>query len=271
MPIKNPAPKDLSKLEYTITSKEVFNIIQKTKDSSAPGHDGVSYKYISRLNQLSPSTLPLLYNTLLKYNMYLSAWKQAMCAITPKKGKSSYLVPSAYRPISLLSCISKLMEATLEKQIEKDALICGALSPNHMGGISQTSAIDAFIATLNLISDSFYPTRSSKTIQERYLAYPSLLCMDIQGAFNAKSTKTFACIMEARKMPDYQIKWVKTIGQDRQLSFPFDDKIESSNLALKVFLQGSLSSPTLFVIMAAAIREIPPPTTCPPSGIPESK
>jgi hypothetical protein len=81
------------------------------------------------------------------------------------------------------------MEATLAKQIEKDALICGAFSPNHMGGLSQTSAIDAVIETLNPISDSLYSTRSSKTIQERYLTYPSLLCMDIQGAFKLQVLK----------------------------------------------------------------------------------
>jgi hypothetical protein len=82
------------------------------------------------------------------------------------------------------------MEATLAKQIEKDALICGALSPNHMGGISQTLVIDAVIAPLNPISDSLYSTRSSKTIQERYLACPSLRCIDIQGAFNATCANT---------------------------------------------------------------------------------
>jgi hypothetical protein len=96
------------------------------------------------------------------------------------------------------------MEATLAKQIEKDALLCGALSPNHMGSILQALAIDAIIATLHLISTSLCLTRGSKTIQERYLTYLSFFCMDIQGAPNDTSTKP--CIIEARKMPDYQIK-----------------------------------------------------------------
>jgi hypothetical protein len=39
-------------------------------------------------------------------------------------------------------------------QIEKDALLCGALSPYHIGGIQQTSAIDAVIAILNPISNT---------------------------------------------------------------------------------------------------------------------
>jgi hypothetical protein len=151
------------------------------------------------------------------------------------------------------------MEAILAKQIEKDALLCGALSPHHVGGIKQTSAIDAVIAILNPISNSLSSTRNTKTIAERYLASPSLLCMDIQGAFNATSTKILANIMHFRKMPKYQVEWVRAMGQDRQLSFSFD-KIEDPQPASDVLPQGSPSSPILFAIMAAAILEIPPPS-----------
>jgi hypothetical protein len=73
------------------------------------------------------------------------------------------------------------MEAILAKQIEKDALLCGALSPHHMGGIKQTSAIDAVIAILNPISNSLSLTRNTKTIAERYLASPSLLYIYTRG------------------------------------------------------------------------------------------
>jgi hypothetical protein len=171
-----------------------------------------------------------------------------MCNYT-EKSKQSYLVPSTYRPISLLPCIAKIMEAILAKQIEKDALLCGALSPYHMGGIKQTSAIDAVIAILNPISNTPSLTRNTKTIAQRYLASPSLLCMDIQTAFNATSTKILANIMHFRKIPEYPVEWVRTMGQDRQLSFSFDDKIEDSQPALDVLPQGSPSSPILFAIM----------------------
>jgi hypothetical protein len=46
------------------------------------------------------------------------------------------------------------MESAMAKRIERVAIRCGALSPNHMGGISQTSAIDAVIAVLNPISNT---------------------------------------------------------------------------------------------------------------------
>jgi hypothetical protein len=127
------------------------------------------------------------------------------------------------------------------------------------------------IAILNPISNTLSSTRNTKTIAQRYLASPSLLCMDIQGAFNATSTKILANIMHFRKMPKYQVEWVRTMGQDRQLSFSFDDKIEDLQPASDVLPQGSPSSPILFAIMAATILKIPPPSIQPPQGSPESK
>jgi hypothetical protein len=119
-----------------------------------------------------------------------------------------------------------------------------------------------------ILSNTLSSTRNTKTIAQRYLASPSLLCMDIQGAFNATSTKFLVNIMHFRKMPKYQVEWARTMGQDRQLSF---DKIEDPQPTSDVLSQGSPSSPILFAIMAAAIPEIPPPSIRPQPGFSESK
>jgi hypothetical protein len=72
--------------------------------------------------------------------------------------------------------------------------------------------------------------------------------------------------MAARKMPCYQIKWVEGMGQHRQLSFSFDDKIEFPQPISDVLPQGTPSPPILLAIMAAAIMEIPPANIIPPFG-----
>jgi hypothetical protein len=195
--------------------------------------------------------LPLLYNSLLMYNVYPADWKRAICVIIPKKGNQPYLISSAYRPISLFPCIAKIMEAILVNQIEKDTLLCGALSPYHMGGIKQTSAIDAVIAILNPISNSLSSTRNAKTIAERYLASPSLLCMDIQGAFNATSTKILANIIHFRNINlNGSEQWAKIV------SFSFDDKIEDPQpRVLGITLDSALSFTSHLAQAASAGRQ----------------
>jgi hypothetical protein len=49
------------------------------------------------------------------------------------------------------------------------------------------------------------------------------------------------------------------MGQRRQLSCSFDDKIKPPKPISDVLPQGSPLSSILFAIMAAAIMEIPPP------------
>jgi hypothetical protein len=91
-PLKPPL-EDLTTMESLFTSVEVSQILKNCKDGTAPGHDGVSYKYIARLHQRLPTILPLLYNSIIAYNTYPSEWKRAICVITPKKGKATYLSP----------------------------------------------------------------------------------------------------------------------------------------------------------------------------------
>jgi hypothetical protein len=94
-----------------------------------------------------------------------------MCNYTEKRQKilsNTFSQP----PLSLLPCITKIMEAILAKQIEKDALLCGALYPYHMGGIRQTPAIDAVIAILNPISNTLNSTRNTKQLHKDILLPP---------------------------------------------------------------------------------------------------
>jgi hypothetical protein len=104
------------------------------------------------------------------------------------------------------------MESAMAKRIEKATTRCGALSPNHIGGISD---FDAVIAILNPISNTLTTPHSKRSLEEQYRASPSIPGTDIQGAFNATSTKILGSVMAARKMSLYQIKWVEEMGQHR--------------------------------------------------------
>jgi len=49
--------------------------------------------------------------------------------VVPKPGKKSYSQPKSYRPISLLSCFSKLLEAIIAKRLAHTAPMYGAIHP----------------------------------------------------------------------------------------------------------------------------------------------
>jgi len=60
-------------------------------------------------------TVALLFNAITKLGHFPQRWKKSIIIMIPKPGKD-HTVPSSYRPISLLSCLSKLFEKCLLNQ-----------------------------------------------------------------------------------------------------------------------------------------------------------
>jgi hypothetical protein len=60
--------------------------------------------------------LQIIFNKSLRQGKYPSSWKIAhVIAILKKKGDAS--LPSNYRPISLISCVGKIMERVIYKNV----------------------------------------------------------------------------------------------------------------------------------------------------------
>jgi len=99
-----------------ITARELIAATSGANKSSATGHDGISYAHISRLCDDDQ-----ILNIILES---MNAWVNTGFPASTKKAK---IVPipkgqstnSGYRPISLLSCISKLVERIITSKIQR--------------------------------------------------------------------------------------------------------------------------------------------------------
>ena len=100
-------------------------------------------------------------------------WKIAKIIPLRKPNQSSYIIPGAYRPISLLSTLGKAIESAIATRIgyltEKHSLLPG----NHFGGLKGKFTIDAL---LTLEEKVYQAWRDKKVL--------SLLTFDVKGAFN---------------------------------------------------------------------------------------
>src|SRR5947207_11721832 len=105
-------------------------------------------------------------------------WKLAEVAMLLKVGKKDKSSVQSWRPIALLSCISKGLERTIARRIAWTALTCGILSPQHGGTLPKRSAMD-LIAAFTHDVESAMAAGSQVTI----------ITMDVQGAFDALLTK----------------------------------------------------------------------------------
>ena len=99
-----------------ITPKEIRQIIQKLKKREAPGHDLISATILSQLPCKGFCRLGQIYNAVLRLQYFPSLWKTARIIMVPKAGKPEEEVTS-YRPISLLSTMSKVMEKLIYRRL----------------------------------------------------------------------------------------------------------------------------------------------------------
>ena len=87
--------------------------LSKVKAGKSPGPDGGTKGLLKRLGPLGKRHLLDLLNRLWTHKEVLASWRAAPIVGIPKKGKLHSEL-SSYRPISLLSSISKLAERLVQ-------------------------------------------------------------------------------------------------------------------------------------------------------------
>jgi hypothetical protein len=162
------------------------------------------------------------------------------------------MTPKAYRPISLLPCISKIYEWIAANRIAHSAAQCLAISPTQMGARSHYSAVHALLQVLSPISAnvSFQKTKGKQPYR------PALLAHDIEGAFNNTNPALLLQVMQQRGMPSYLCEWTRSFTTNRTLAFTFSQQLEDPKPFLCGLPQGLTASPILFLIYANAMLEV---------------
>ena len=136
-------------LNSPITATEIEKCISKLKNSKSPGIDNIINEYIKYTKSKMLNIYVSLFNLVFDTGYIPSAWSEGI--IVPiYKNKGDSLEPVNYRPITLLSCISKLFTAVLNQRINNYLETEEILQENQAGFRANYSTTD-HIFTLNSI------------------------------------------------------------------------------------------------------------------------
>ena len=102
----NPVIQEITQL---FTGKEINKAIAALKPRKTAGHDLIPYKLLTYLTPPFKKAFLNIYNSSWLSRDFPSCWKKSVMLPILKSGKDP-TSPSFYRPISLFSCIGKLVE-----------------------------------------------------------------------------------------------------------------------------------------------------------------
>ena len=156
-------PRSANEIRQVVTDMDEVNaILHGLKLSSATGFDGVSSLSLKMTRRAIPPFLARLFNSCLSRGVMPGCWKQANVTPILKKGSASST--KKFRPISLLSCISKVLEKIEYKRVmrhvdENDSCHLASMDfvreAHHLSPSYSTSAtaLDAWLTSKLLFLD----------------------------------------------------------------------------------------------------------------------
>ena len=100
-----------------LSSDDVKKAIRSLPNKTSTGPDRISYRLLKEAGPNVVGPLTTLYNYSLRTQKIPEEWKMAVVSPIFKGGHRDRDKPSNYRPISLTSCVARLMEKLLNAQI----------------------------------------------------------------------------------------------------------------------------------------------------------
>ena len=207
-----PETPGLTKLQFT--PDEVVKAISSMRTNSATGYDGISYLALKMTSESTKECLFSLFNACMSRGIMPKMWKRAN--LTPIHKKNSLSNVQNYRPISLLSCLSKVIERLVCDQL-RDYLDENNLITDAQYGFRRGSS------TLDQLLDLY--DNIMKNMDEKMVT--KLLFLDVSKAFDKVWQRGL-------------IYKLKRLGIFEELLAFFKDYL--SNRQQRVALLGALSS-----------------------------
>ena len=204
--------------------EEVEGALKLLKKRKAPGRDNIPAEAVKVSGKYLAREYLRLFNACLRLGYFPRKWKIASVILLRKDQSKDPRSPKSYRPISLLSCLGKLLENMIATRLESHM----TLSSRQYGFVKGRSTEDALNTVLR---------KCTQTTAQ----YSVLVALDISGAFDNAWWPSVSMRLRSQNVSRNVYNILDSFFHERYANYYTDEKLgKAVNLGVP---QGSILGP----------------------------
>ena len=233
-------------LAQPFTLSELKSAIQRMKSQGAAGPDKVPPNFLKHLGPKALRKLLDLYNLSLSTSTTPQSWRDAVIIPILKANKPPSELTS-FRPISLTSCIAKLMERMLSERLYDLGERRGWFSSVQAGFRKGRGVEDQILRMTQRITDGFRDEEKSL-----------MVLLDFSKAYDTIWRQRLLHTLLDRGVPENYVTWLYSFFENRQARVKFNGELSKSKKMKQGLPQGSVLAPILFLFYINELATILP-------------